>query len=131
MTRGAAWPVCWQCKAGVRMERNSPDAAIARAIERVLAAERDAADAIAAAQREAEAVIEAARAERRRLLERARVTRRAAARGGTAAARRDRSTQLEHGAAASRLDLDTLDALTLQAVARLARRLTATDHEPA
>ena len=54
------------------MASNSPETTIARAINRVLAAEREAADAIAAAQREAEAVIEAARTERRRLLERAR-----------------------------------------------------------
>jgi F0F1-type ATP synthase membrane subunit b/b' len=110
------------------MERNSPDAAIARAIERVLAAERDAADAIAAAQREAEAVIEAARAERRRLLERARV--RSARLHAAAQQRLARSLdRLEHGAGASALDLDTLDSLTRRAVARLAQRLTAADHE--
>ena len=109
------------------MERNSPDAAIARAIDRVLAAERDAADAIVAAQREAEAVIEAARAERRRLLERARLR---TVRLHTAAkARLERSLdRLEHGATAPGMDLATLRQLTQQAVARLARRLTATDH---
>jgi len=45
------------------MAINVPESAIARAINRVLAAERDAADAIAAAEREADAVIDAARAE--------------------------------------------------------------------
>jgi hypothetical protein len=109
------------------MERNSPDAAVARAIDRVLAAERDAADAIAAAQRESEGVIDAARAERRRLLERARLR---TTRLHTAAkARLERSLdRLEHGATAPGMDLATLRQLTQQAVARLARRLTATDH---
>jgi hypothetical protein len=109
------------------MERYSPDAAVARAIDRVLAAERDAADAIAAAQRESEGVIDAARAERRRLLERARLR---TTRLHTAAkARLDRSLdRLEHGATAPGIDLATLRQLTQQAVARLARRLTATDH---
>ena len=109
------------------MERYSPDAAVARAIDRVLAAERDAADAIAAAQRESEGVIDAARAERRRLLERARLR---TTRLHTAAkARLERSLdRLEHGATAPGMDLATLRQLTQQAVARLARRLTATDH---
>lgn len=111
------------------MERNSPDAAIARAIDRVLAAERDAAAAIAAAQRDAEGVIEAARAERRRLLERARVR---AARLHAAAQRRlERSIdRLKHGGTGPGVDLGTLEQLTQQAVARLARRLTASDHGP-
>jgi cell division septum initiation protein DivIVA len=111
------------------MATNAPDAAIARAIDRVLAAERDAADAIAAAQREAEAVIEAARAERRRLLERARVR---TARLHTAAqVRLARSLdRLEHGAAAPGVELDKLNELTEQAVVHLARKLTAADHGP-
>ena len=110
------------------MATHSPESAIARAINRVLAAERDAADAIAAAQREAEAVIEAARAERRRLLERARA--RAARIHGAAQLRLQRSLErLEHGASAPGVDLSTLDQLTHQAVARLARRLTSSDHE--
>ena len=109
------------------MERNSPDAAIARAIERVLAAERDAADAIAAAQREAEALIEAARGERRRLLERSRA--RAARLHAAAQQRLARSLErLEHGSGSNTLDLETLDSLARQAVTRLARRLTANDH---
>lgn len=111
------------------MERRAPDAEIARAIDRVLAAEREAAGAIAAAQREAEALIDDARAERRRLLERARQR---AARVHTAAqARLEQSlARLEHGSMASDLDLATLDDLTRQAVARLALRLTAADDEP-
>jgi hypothetical protein len=109
------------------MERNSPDAAIARAIERVLAAERDAADAIAASQRDAEALIEAARSERRRLLERSRA--RAARLHAAAQQRLARSLdQLEHGSGSKALDLETLDAVARRAVARLARRLTANDH---
>jgi len=110
------------------MEPNSPDAAIARAINRVLAAERDAADAIAAAQRDAETVIETARTERRRLLERAR--QRATRLHAAAQQRLQRELEsLEHEGPAPQLDLATLTELTQQAVARLARRLTA-DHEP-
>ena len=111
------------------MATNSPEASIARAINRVLAAEREAADAIGAAQREAEAVIEAARTERRRLLERARS--RATRIHGAAQVRLERSLEkLERGAAAPGIDLGTLDQLTHQAVARLARRLTSAGHEP-
>jgi cell division septum initiation protein DivIVA len=111
------------------MERRAPDAEIALAIDRVLAAEREAAGAIAAAQREADALIEHARAERRRLLERAR--RRAARVHAAAQARLERLLiRLEDRGAAAGIDLATLDDLTRQAVARLARRLTAADHEP-
>jgi cell division septum initiation protein DivIVA len=111
------------------MASYSPETTIARAINRVLAAEREAADAIAAAQREAEAVIETARAERRRLLERART--RATRIHGAAQARLERSLEkLERGASATGVDLGTLDELSHQAVARLARRLASTGHEP-
>ena len=111
------------------MASNSPETTIARAINRVLAAEREAAEAIAAAQREAEAMIEAARAERRRLLERARS--RAARIHGAAQVRLERSLEkLERGASAPGIDLGTLDQLTHRAVARLARRLTSAGHEP-
>jgi cell division septum initiation protein DivIVA len=111
------------------MERRAPEAEIAQAIERVLAAEREASCAIEAARRDAELLIENARAERRRLLERARQR---AARVHTAAqARLERSlARLEHGGKTSDLDLATIDDLTRQAVARLAVRLTAADHEP-
>lgn len=111
------------------MATSPPETAIARAINRVLEAEREAADAIAAAQREAEAVIESARAERRRLLDRARG--RAARIHGAAQLRLERSlAKLERGASAPGIDLGTLDDLTHQAVARLARRLTSAGHEP-
>jgi len=111
------------------MEKRALDAEIAQAIDRVLAAEREAAGAIEAAQRDAEALIEHARAERRRLLERAK--QRAARIHAAAQARLDRSlARLEHAGDGSGLDLATLDELTRQAVARLARRLTAADHEP-
>jgi hypothetical protein len=111
------------------MDRRTPDAEVAQAIDRVLAAERDAAGAIEAAQREADALIENARAERRRLLER---SRQRAARVHTAAQiRLGRSlAQLDEGGASSTIDLATLDELTRQAVAHVARRLTAADHEP-
>lgn len=110
------------------MAGNSPETAIARAINRVLAAEREAADAIAAAQREAEAVIEAARTERRRLLERART--RAARIHAAAQVRLESSLErLERGASAPGVDLGMLEQLTQQAVASLARRLTSPGHE--
>lgn len=110
------------------MERRSPDAQVAQAINRVLAAERQAAGAIEAAQLEADALIEAARAERRRLLERAR--QRAARLHAAAQTRLERAlARLDRGAATPGADFATLQELTVQAVARLARRLTAGDHE--
>ena len=110
------------------MERRAPDAAVARAIDRVLAAEREAAGAIEAAGREAEALIEAARAERRRLLERAR--QRSSRLHAAAQAQLGRAlARLEGGSASSGTDVATLTELTRQAVARLARRLTAAEHE--
>jgi len=111
------------------MERRSPDAEVAQAINRVLAAEREAAGAIEIAERGAEALIEAARAERRRLLERARL--RAARLHAAAQARLESSlARLDRGATAPGTDLATLHELTHQAVGKLARRLTAADHEP-
>lgn len=111
------------------MAGNSPETTIARAINRVLAAEREAADAITSVQREADAVIEAARAERRRLLERART--RAARIHGAAQARLARSLEkLERSASAPGIDHGTLEQLSREAVARLARRLTSAGHEP-
>jgi vacuolar-type H+-ATPase subunit H len=111
------------------MERRAPDVEVAQAIDRVLAAEREAAGAIEAAQREAEALIEDARAERRRLLERAR--QRAARVHAAAQTRLEQSmARLDEGGTTSAPDLATLDDLTRQAVARVARRLTAADHEP-
>lgn len=106
------------------MERRSPDAQVALAINRVLAAEREAAGAIEAARLEAEARVEAARAERRRLLERAR--QRSARIHAAAQSRLERSlARLERGAAAPAADIAALQELSGQAVARLARRLTA------
>jgi hypothetical protein len=111
------------------MEQRSPDAQVAQAINRVLAAEREAAGAIETAGREAEALIEAARAERRRLLERARL--RAARLHAAAQLRLERSlARLDRGAKAPGTDFEALHELTRQAVGRLARRLTAADHEP-
>jgi cell division septum initiation protein DivIVA len=111
------------------MQRRAPDAEVAQAIDRVLAAEREAAGTIEAAQRDAEALIEDARTERRRLLERAR--QRAARLHAAAQTRLEQSlARLGAGGATSGIDLATLDDLTRQAVAHLARRLTAADHEP-
>jgi len=111
------------------MERRAPDAEVARAINRVLAAERETAFAIESAQREADAVIEAARVERRRLLERARA--RARRRHAAAQSRLDRALErLEHGAGAADVDVATLTEFTRRAVERLARRLTTADHGP-
>lgn len=111
------------------MDRRAPDADVARAINRVLAAEREAADAIESAQREAEALIEAARTERRRLIERARE--RAGRLHAAAQSRLERSLErLEHEAGAPALDVATLKDLTRHAVDRLARRLTTAGHEP-
>jgi cell division septum initiation protein DivIVA len=109
------------------MDRRSPDAQVAEAINRVLAAEREAAGALEAARRESEALIEDARAERRRLLERAR--RRSARLHAAAQSRLERSlARLDRAATAPGTDIATLHELSDQAVARLARRLTATHH---
>jgi cell division septum initiation protein DivIVA len=109
------------------MERREPDTAIARAIDEVLAAEREAAVAIEATRLEAESLIEAARAERRRLLERAR--QRSSRLHAAAQSRTERElAALEHEAAAPELDPGTLRELTQQAIERLARRLTAPGH---
>jgi cell division septum initiation protein DivIVA len=111
------------------MERRAPDAEVARAINRVLAAERETAFAIEAAQIEAEAMIEAARAERRRLVERARV--RASRLHVAAQSRLDRLLErLEHDAGAADVDIATLNEFARSAVDRLANRLTAAGHGP-
>jgi vacuolar-type H+-ATPase subunit H len=111
------------------MERGALDAEVARAINEVLAAERDAASAIEAARLSAEAQIEVARGEGRRLFERARA--RASRLHAAAQLRLERElAQLERTAAETTPDVARLDELTLEAVGRLARRLTAADHEP-
>jgi hypothetical protein len=110
------------------MERRTPDAAVADAINRVLAAESEAAAAIVAAQREADALIEAARARRRQILE---TTRRRASRLHERAQHRLRQSlrELEGGTGTSGTDRDALRRLAQQALARVARRLTAAGHE--
>jgi cell division septum initiation protein DivIVA len=111
------------------MDRPTPDTQVAQAINRVLAAEREAAGAIEAAQLEAESLIEAARAERRRLLERAR--QRAARLHAAAQSRLERAlARLDRGATAPGTDIGALHELTQQAVGRLAKRLTTAGHEP-
>jgi len=121
-------PVCWVRAASIRMDRREPDVDVARAMERVLAAEREAAGAIDASRLEADRLIEAARAERRRLLERARA--RASRIHAAAQARLQRElAELEHEASAPAPDLAALQAATDRAVERLSRRLTASNHE--
>jgi hypothetical protein len=111
------------------MERRAPDASVADAINRVLAAESGAAAEIAAAAREAEAVIEAARGRRRQILETAR--RRASRLHVRARARlRDALEELEGLAPSRDTDLATLRALSRAAVENLARRLTSDDDGP-
>jgi cell division septum initiation protein DivIVA len=108
------------------MERHAPDAEVALAIDRVLAAEREAAAAIGAARREAESLIEAARSERRRLLERARL--RAARIHVATRQRTDRSlARLEASHAPPLRDLESLQGRAQLAVERLARRLVSAD----
>jgi len=98
-------------------------------MNRVLAAESEAAEAIASAQREAEALIEAARARRRRILDTAR--RRASLVHTRGQARlRQALQELEGSVSAPGKDLGTLRALSRQALENLARRLTSVDHAP-
>lgn len=111
------------------MDKAAPDKGIVDAMNRVLAAEREAAEAIAAAQRSAESVIDAARAKRRRILETAR--RRATRMHVQAQARLDGVLQdLEQSGAGSASNVESLRALAGEALERLARRLTSVDHEP-
>jgi hypothetical protein len=111
------------------MERRLPDAAVAAAMNRVLAAESEAAAAIASAQRDAETLIEAARARRRQILDTAR--RRASRLHARARSRLQAALQeLEARAAAPGPDTTELRPLARQALANLARRLTSVDHEP-
>jgi regulator of protease activity HflC (stomatin/prohibitin superfamily) len=111
------------------MERRAPEVEVAEAIDRVLAAESEAAAAIAAAGLEAEAVIEVARARRRQILETAR---RRATRLHTRAQERLRQDleALGGGEPAQETDLGTLRALSRTAVENLASRLTSDDHGP-
>lgn len=115
--------------AGAAMERRAPELAVADAINRVLAAESEAAAAIAAAAREAETVIEAARERRRRILETAR--RRASLLHAHAQERLRRALEeLDNLEPARETDLETLRAMSRAAVENLSLRLTSDDHEP-
>ena len=110
------------------MERHTPDTTVADAMNRVLAAEHEAAAAIAAAQREAEAMIEAARARRRQILDAAR--RRASGLHARAQARLQQALQdLEQDAAAAQADPGRMRRLSREALENLVRRLVAADHE--
>ena len=104
------------------MDRHAPDPAVARAIDRVLAAEHEAAAAVSAAEREAEARLAAARDQRHRILEAAR--RRAMRLHAAAQARLGRDlAALEAGAAtASPVGVDLAD-IARRAAARVAASL--------
>ena len=104
------------------MDRRAPDPAVARAIDRVLAAEHEAAAAVSAAEREAEARLAAAREQRHRILEAAR--RRATRLHAAAQARLSRElAALEAGAGASSpIDGDLAD-IARRAAARVATSL--------
>jgi len=110
------------------MERRTPQSAVADAIDRVLAAESEAAGAIATAEKDSEAVLEAARERRRQILEAAR--RRASRLHARAQERLGRSLEaLEGGLPAQETDLESLRALATAAVEGLALRLTSDDHD--
>lgn len=111
------------------MERPTPDSAVADAMNRVLAAEREAADAIASGQRDAEATIEAARARRRQILDTAR--RRSSALHVRAQSQLQQALQdLERGDSTNPADPARLRSLSREAIERIALRLTSVDHEP-
>lgn len=111
------------------MERRAPESTVADAIDRVLAAESEAAAVIAAAERESEAVLEAARARRRQILDTARS--RASRLHARAQERLARALEaLDAAAPAQQTDLEALRALSVTAVEDLALRLTSDDHEP-
>ena len=111
------------------MERRTPDASVIDAIDRVLAAEREAAEAIVSAEREAEAIIEAARAQRRQILDKTR--RRASTLHARAQAQLAHELQrLDTDESAPGASLARLRALSREAIEGLARRLTSADHEP-
>ena len=104
------------------MDRRAPDPAVARAIDRVLAAEHEAAAAVSAAEREAEARLAAARERRHRILETAR--RRAARLHAAAQARLTREIEaLESGTGPVGPPGTSLDQVAREAAARVARSL--------
>ena len=109
------------------MERRAPEFAVADAINRVLAAESEAAAAIASAERDAKAVLEAARERRRQILEMAR--RRTSRLHARAQERLQRALEeLDRGVPAWDTDLESLRALARAAVDELATTLTSDDH---
>lgn len=108
------------------MQRPSPESTIVDAINRVLEAERGAANAIGENQKRCEARLEAARAQRHAILERAR--QRAALVHALAAARIERAIgELESEARGQGSDHEAFSRLTDQAVRALAARLTSDD----
>lgn len=105
------------------MDRRAPDPAVARAIDRVLAAEHEAAAAVSAAEREAEARLAAAREQRHRILESAR--RRATRLHAAAQARLTRDlAALEAGAGADTPIGVDLGDVARRAAARVAASLS-------
>lgn len=111
------------------MDQRTPDTRVAEAINRVLEAEAEAAGIIAAAERDAEAVLEAARERRRRILDTAR---RRASRLHASAQQQLRQgiLRLDRAEPAQQTDPETLHALSTEAVARLATRLTSDGDGP-
>ena len=105
------------------MQRRTPETGMAEAINRVLAAESEAAAFIAAAERDAETVLEAARERRRQILETAR--RRASRLHARARQSLGQAIEeLDRSDPAQDVDLDTLRDRSRTAVDELARRLT-------
>jgi cell division septum initiation protein DivIVA len=105
------------------MAAGKPENDTVAAINRVLEAEREMADAAAAADREAEQILEAAREKRRRILEHAR--QRASRMHSHAAAELDKAlAELEATGITEDDDGGGADAALAQAVRTLAERLT-------
>jgi vacuolar-type H+-ATPase subunit H len=109
------------------MERHTPEIVVAEAINRVLAAESEAAGAIATAERDAEKALEAARERRRQILESAR-RRASRLHARTQQRLRQAIEELASAAPAQEADLEALRRLSSAAVERLATRLTSDDH---
>jgi cell division septum initiation protein DivIVA len=108
------------------MAAGKPDTDTVVAINRVLAAERELADAVSAADREAQQILEEARARRRRILERAR--QRASRMHAHAAVELERAlAELEATGNTEHDDEGGADAALARAVQTLARRLSSAD----
>ncbi len=111
------------------MERRTPDATVAVAMNRVLAAESEAAEAIAAVECESDAIVEAARERRRQILE---TSRRRASRlhaRGQERLRRELDALDSHQPRED-ADLAALRARARRALENLVARLTSDDHDP-